>query len=33
MRSNAANASARSWSNTPAAIHSSRLARSVVSDT
>lgn len=33
MRSNALIASSRSWSNTPAAIHSSRRARSVVSDT
>jgi len=33
MRSNAASASAHSFSNTPAAIHSSRRARSVVSDT
>ena len=33
IRSNAAIASAHSWSNTPAAIHSSRRVRSVVSET
>ncbi len=33
IRSNAATASAQSWSNTPAVIHSSRRARKVVSET